>query len=206
MHDTLFRDETSKFVTQAKTGSVYENSKSVSPRPRTGKFKDDGAPNLGTDFSLAPSEMAECTGIVTRSLSTPLEDEATCYFFQNFVSDFDPSLPSSSQGFIHAYTLVLPTLYQQDSSSGVLPKIIDAIGLAGISNIKHSPELMFAAGQKYAKVLRAINASIQDSKQRSRDQTLIAIMLLGLFEVLQYLEIISTSCTDRCTDCYMFRS
>lgn len=66
----------------------------------------------------------------------------------------------------------------------MLPKVIDAIGLAGISNIKHSPELMVAAGRKYASVLRAINASIQDSREASTDQTLIAVMLLGLFEVL----------------------
>lgn len=143
--------------------------------------RDGHVPNPVIDFSVALAHKLERNTITIRSLSVPLEDEATYYFFHNFVSE-DPTSAT-------AYSQVLPDLYRQDSSFSALPKIIDAIGLAGIANVKHAPELMVAAGQKYARVLRAITASIQDAKEASTDQTLMAVMLLGLFEVWHYCKI-----------------
>lgn len=166
-------------MTKAKEERVKEGSK---PVHRVGHSRDE-VPDLVTNFSVAPAPTAELTTIALRNLPVPLEYEATCYFFHNFVCD-DPSSRYST----NAYAQMMPTLYRQDSSFGVLPKIVDAIGLAGISNVKHSPELMAAAGRKYAGVLRAINASIQDSTKATTDQTLIAVILLGLFEVLPYSE------------------
>ena len=161
---------------------TWGNSQPVSPIPCVGQVRDAGVLNPAADFSVAPIQMIERTSLATRNPSVPLEDEATYYFFHNFGSA-DPNPHNSNP-----YYYVLPTLYQQDSSFGVLPKIIDAIGLACISNRKRSPELMVAAGQKYARVLRTINASIQDSEKATTDQTLLAIMLLGLFEVSHYLK------------------
>ncbi len=180
----MFRNETSKVVTKAQAGIVLQNSKPISPIPPKELVRNDRFPNLATDFfSVAPVQMVERTMGAPRGLSVPLEDQSAYYFFHNFVSN-DPTT-------LTAYSHVLPTLYGQKSSFSTLPKIIDAIGLAGISNMKHAPELMVAAGQKYARVLRAINASIQDPKEASTDQTLIAVMLLSLFEVLRYLKMIS---------------
>ena len=180
----MFRNETSKVVTKAQAGIVLQNSKPESPIHPKELVRNDRFSNLATDFfSVAPVQMVERTIGAIRGLSVPLEDQSTYYFFHNFVSN-DPTT-------LTAYSHVLPTLYGQKSSFSTLPKIIDAIGLAGISNMKHAPELMVAAGQKYARVLRAINASIQDPKEASTDQTLIAVMLLSLFEVLRHLKMIS---------------
>ena len=175
----MFRDETIKLVAKNKANTAYENSEPVFPTPRVEQVRHSGVLKAVTDFSIAPAQMVERTTTDIQDLSVPLKDGATSYFFHHFV----PEAPGCHY-FTTAYSHVLPTLCQQGSSFGVLPKVIDAIGLAGISNMKHSPELMLAAGQKYASVLRAINASIQDSREASSDQTLIAVMLLGLFEVL----------------------
>ena len=145
--------------------------------------------------------MDENAAVTIRNLWLPLEDEATYYFFHNFASD-----DSGAKNSLNAYADVLPTLYQQKSSFGTLPKIIDAIGLASISNIKHSPELMVAAGQEYAKALRAINASIQDPRKATKDETMAAVMLLGLFEVFDYLENSFLFQFDRFADRHMFSS
>lgn len=166
-------------MTKAKGETVNEGSKPVDPVGHV----PDGVPDHDMNFSVAPVRTTERTTAPIRNLPVPLEYEATCYFFHNFVCD-DPSSRYST----NAYAQMMPTLYREDSSFGVLPKIVDAIGLAGISNVKHSPELMAAAGRKYAGVLRAINASIQDSKKATTDQTLIAVILLGLFEVLPHFE------------------
>ena len=169
-------------MTKAQAGIDWENSKPVSTLPLSKVVRDGLVPTPATDFSVAPAKMEEHTTVAIRGLSVPLEEEAIYYFFHHFVSE-DPTC-------LTAYSHVLPTLYRQNSSFSALPKIIGAIGLAGLSNMKHAPELMVAAGQNYARVLRAITASIQDSKEASTDQTLIAVILLGLFEVLHYLKMI----------------
>ena len=172
----MFRNETSKVVTKAQAVTTWSKSKPGSLINPIELIRDGDVKDYATDCSTAPAQKPECTTVAIRGLSVPQEEEATYYFFHNFVSE-DPASLS-------AYSHVLPTIYRHDSSFSALPKIIEAIGLAGISNVKQAPELMVAAGQKYARVLRAINASIQDSKEASTDQTLTAVMLLALFEVL----------------------
>lgn len=174
--DDLFRNETSKVVTKAQAVTNWEISKPVSPTPLTNLVGDSQVPNTASNFSAAPSQIGDRTTVAPRGLSVPLEDEAAYFFFYNFVSE-DPTSAT-------AYSQVLPSLYRQDSPFSALPKIIDAIGLAGIANMKHAPELMVAAGQKYARVLRSITATIQDSKEASTDQTLMAVLLLGMFEII----------------------
>lgn len=171
----MFRNETSKVVTKAQAGTTLGNCKSGSLLTPTALIRDGDVRNPATSFSAPSTQMVERATVIIRGLSVPPEDEATSYFFHNFVSENPASLT--------AYSHMLPTIYRQGSSYSALYKIIEAIGLAGISNVKQAPELMVAAGQKYARVLRAITASIQDPKEASTDQTLIAVMLLGLFEV-----------------------
>ena len=122
--------------------------------------------------------MIERAATPIRSLSGSLEDEATYHFFYNYLSN-DHSADHSR----NPYSSVLPSLHRQDSSFGVLRKIVNAIGLASISNMKRSPEVMVTARQRYAGALRAINSSIQNPSSATTDQTLIAVMLLGVFEV-----------------------
>ena len=174
----MFRNETSKVMTKAKAESARANGKLVPSMSLIGKAQDSAVPDRVTDFSVAPAQTIERAATAIRSLSVPLEDEATYYFFHNFLSGDHNSDYSRN-----AYSSVLPVLHRQDSSFGVLPKIVNAIGLATISNKKHSPEVMVAASQRYAGALRAINSSIQNSSSATTDQTLIAVMLLGVFEV-----------------------
>ena len=174
----MFRNETSKVVTKAKARSACANGKLEPSTSLIGHTRDSAVPDRVTDFSVAPAQTIERATTTIRSLSVPLEEEATNYFFHNFLLN-----GHSSDYSRHAYSSVLPILHRQGSSFGVLPKIVNAIGLASISNVKHSPEVMVAASQQYAGALRAINSSIQNSSSATTDQTLLAVMLLGVFEV-----------------------
>ena len=165
-------------MTKAKAGSARPNGKLAHSTSLTEQVRESAVSDRVTDFSVAPTQTIESAASTIRSLSVPLEDEATCYFFHNFLSN-----NQSSDNSPHAYSTVLPILYRQESSFGVLPKIVDAIGLASLSNVKRSPEVMVAASQRYAGALRAINSSIQNSSSATTDQTLVAVMLLGVFEV-----------------------
>ena len=112
------------------------------------------------------------------SLSMPLEEQASCFFFHHFVSD-DPSTPLG-------YAKFLPTIYNLESAYGNLAGIITSIGLAGLSNLKSSPETMIMARKKHTAVLRSLNSSLQDPATAATDATFLTVLLLGLFEV-QYL-------------------
>ena len=167
---------------KAQAGTRRENSKPVSLPTITDDTPDGKFEKPAAHYFTACLQVVARTTTPLRSLSVPVEDEATYYFFHNFVSQD----PASLQPYSH----VMPIVYRQSSSSNALPNIIEAIGLACVSNVKQAPQLMAAAGQKYASALRAITASIQDSKEASTDQTLITVMLLGLFEVLHTLKMI----------------
>ena len=167
---------------KAQAGTRRENSKPVSSLTIRGDSPDGKFEGPAADYFTACLQVVARETTPLRGLSVPLEDQATCYFFYNFVSQDPASLQT--------YSHVMPTVYRQNSSFNALPNIIEAIGLAGVSNVKQAPQLMAAAGMKYARALRAITASIQDPKEASTDQTLITIMLLGLFEVVSALEMV----------------
>ena len=112
------------------------------------------------------------------SLSMPLEEQASCFFFHHFVSD-DPSTPIG-------YAEFLPKIYNHESAYGNLSGIVTSVGLAGLSNLKSSPETMIMATKKHTAVLRSLNSSLQDPGTASTDATFLTVLLLGLFEV-QYL-------------------
>ena len=174
----MFRNETNKVITKAKAGSACANGKLVPSTSLIRQSRDTAIPDRVTDFSVAPAQTIERAATTIRSLSGSLEDEATYHFFYKFLPN-----DHNTDHFRNTYSSVLPSLHRQDSSFGVIPKIVNAIGLASISNMKHSPEVMVAASQQYAGALRAINSSIQSSSLATTDQTLIAVMLLGVFEV-----------------------
>lgn len=116
-----------------------------------------------------------------RQLAMSIEDQGSSFFFHHFVIAGSPS-PSS-------YSNYLPQMYNFESTSGSapnpLPGIITAIGMAGISNMQSSPAhtVVVATRQQYTSVLRALNVALQDPRTASADPTLMAVMLLGLYEV-----------------------
>lgn len=77
----------------------------------------------------------------------------------------------------------LPSLLQCPGN-GALSATVASVGMAGLANTKAAPQVMIAARKSYARALRLINTALQDPVESTRDQTLSAILLLGLFEVI----------------------
>ena len=109
-----------------------------------------------------------------RTLSDSITDRAKCFFFYNFVV--------ADQGLSKGHLDELPALVQR-WGNGALMTTITSVGLAGLSNTKHAPQVMVTARQIYARALRLTNAALRDPIESKTDQTLSAVMLLGLFEV-----------------------
>lgn len=73
--------------------------------------------------------------------------------------------------------------YNAKRTDAVIPAIIQAVGLAGISNVFHSPDLMVRAYQDYGKALTMTNKALRDPVKAIEDMTLMAVWFLGIFEV-----------------------
>jgi hypothetical protein len=131
------------------------------------------------DASIAahslPRKMSPFSDLRYRELYIPIEEQATCFFFQNYILD----------DFIGYYSYI-PNVYGTLPAGCALAEAITSLGMAGIANSKKDTRLMINASLKYTSALRTINIALRDPYEAKRDQTLVAVMLLGLFEVRHF--------------------
>ncbi|MCJ1377863.1 hypothetical protein MMC17_000959 [Xylographa soralifera] len=109
------------------------------------------------------------------ALSVPIESQAMCYFFQNYVCE--ASQPSKG------YFDYLPSIFSSNNAVG--SSLIDAVislGMVGLSNTKHASEIMIPAKERYSLALQATNSALRNEENAKADQVLITVMLLGLYE------------------------
>lgn len=151
-------------IAKARTSETY------SITGRGDDFNSSDA-TLACQLNSAPPPLQ----IYPRSLSIPLEDEGTNYFFHSFVMS-DPVISINFLSYV-------PTLYTKGAEASPLHGIIASIGMASISNIKSDPRIMFAARRKHTLVLQAINSALHDPERATLDTTFVAVLLLSLFEV-----------------------
>lgn len=101
-------------------------------------------------------------------------DCAALFFFHDYVL-LETRQPSSLFD-------MLPSIYQTSSPGSPLTDIITALGLVCLSNTKGAPEALVSARARYVAALHSINDSIRDPGAASADETLMTVILLGLYE------------------------
>lgn len=112
--------------------------------------------------------------IIPIALSPPLEEQATYFFFQNYVFT-ELATP-------YNHLACLPTICSQVSQMKALSSVIISIGAAGISNIRKDPDIMRAAQEIYSSTLQYTQDLLEDSSQIQKDQTILVVLLLALYE------------------------
>ncbi|TAQ91109.1 hypothetical protein B7494_g534 [Chlorociboria aeruginascens] len=105
-------------------------------------------------------------------LSTSAEEQATSFFFRNYVLD-----DKATKHFEY-----LLDVYSNEIIGNALSETIMALGMAGLSNFWRDPKIMVNAQCKYNSALRLISSRLRDIEEAKADQTLISVMLLGLYE------------------------
>ena len=113
--------------------------------------------------------------------STSAEDQATCFFFGNYVSGTEMLNTCGNYQY-------MSTIYANEPVGVPLRQAITAIGLAGLSNFWSAPNIMAKANSAYCSALRLVNSGLSNIEEAKSDQTLVAIILLGLYEVHLFLE------------------
>jgi hypothetical protein len=118
---------------------------------------------------------------------TSLEEEfATCFFFMNYVLD-----DQCSRGtFQH-----LTDIYRRETVSTSLADAVSSIGTAGLAHFYKDPSVMVNANKKYSSALSSVSILLRDSISAKEDQTPMAVVLLGLYEVHRLLHRVSTNLT-----------
>lgn len=165
----VFRDETKKVVRKAKAAKTQDRgSSSAMTTPNKGVNLFESS-TMAADVAVDLTTQAQ-NQIAIRNLSTSIDDQSTCFFFNHFSHS-------------NARLNFLPAVYGQLTPSSPLVKIVTSIGMAALANRVESPELVFAARQKQTSVLRAINFALQDREEARTDSTLVTVLLLGIFEV-----------------------
>lgn len=106
------------------------------------------------------------------SLLPTMEDQASCYFFTRYVPD--------------SHFFYLPGIYSRKELANPLTTCVQAVAVASFANQQSSSTLMRKAMRYYASALRDINAVIKSPTPALLDSTIVAILLLGLFEALVY--------------------
>ena len=132
-------------------------------------------PNDEPDNSNSKVKADHANPRLLRSPDIPVETQATSFFFANYVF----SDPSMRNGF-NAY---MPLVFGNSTDESPVTSVVLAIGLAGLGSTRASPAAQRASLAKYAMALNRVNNWLQDPRKAIMDETLIAIHLLGLYEV-----------------------
>jgi len=105
-----------------------------------------------------------------RSLDIPVEDKARGFFISHYVT-------GSSRAFDY-----IPPFLEPSKVDAHVYASISAVSLAHFSNKEHSPKVLHLARQKYVSALNKTNTALASPESAARDETLLSVLLLDLFE------------------------
>lgn len=110
------------------------------------------------------------------SLAPTLEERATGFFIANYVL----GISGPSRGHLD----YLSDIARREVLDEGLLCSIKAVGLAGFSHSNRAPSLMKNARYQYMKALQSTNRALRDPETAKKDNTLISIMILTIFETI----------------------
>jgi hypothetical protein len=161
----MFRDESASVVRKV-NGRHVESNRSVGNEVEASAITPPSQGSLATQQTHPEPQNA---------LSWPLKEQAASFFFANYVLSDPP--------FADTYLRWLSRLYWRESGSQILHAVVEAVGMAGMSNVNHAPHLLKEARYQYGRALTITNKALRDPLEATTDSTIVAILFLGLFEV-----------------------
>jgi hypothetical protein len=118
---------------------------------------------------------------MTTTLGPSYAELGAQFFFAHHLTD-EPPLSS-------LYVSWLQRAYRSEAGADeAVQGVVEAIGLAGILNTRYAPGVVIKARECYGRALRATNKALSDPVRAKSDLTLLAVLMLGHFEV----------CADNC--------
>ncbi|OQV01279.1 hypothetical protein CLAIMM_06663 isoform 2 [Cladophialophora immunda] len=119
----------------------------------------------------------ESSMTITYPLSQSSNELGANFFF----AKYSPNDGTSFSDY-HAW---LVKSYLEQRPNNVLGKVIEAVGMAGLSNVFHAPHVKSQARAQYSAALISMQQALNDPAQAVSDSTFMALMLFAFFEVRQ---------------------
>ncbi|KAH7069490.1 hypothetical protein FB567DRAFT_456611 [Paraphoma chrysanthemicola] len=111
---------------------------------------------------------------MTREIVPSIQDHAVGFFIGNYVAQ--PQIIPRGQ-----FEWIVELLAQPDTEE-VLQNSVYAASLAGFANASKSPTIMQQAQKTYGAALRMTNEALRSKETAIKDTTLIAVIMLGMYE------------------------
>ena len=141
----------------------------------------------GFSFGVSAAGLAvlrrQGSGHIQHALTTPICEQALCYFAQafKFVSRGHP-MGSVSYG-------SLVNVLDSHPNSRCLQASISAASLAALSTRRNSRSLHLQAQEYYSVALRSVNSAIQDPTNVHSDDTIAAVLCMAFYESLTSMDL-----------------
>jgi hypothetical protein len=167
----LFRDESERTIQKARqieqsNSVLIQETVTTCSRPPQISAPTSESKSLTSSFGPVS---------ISYPLSQPINELGANFFFTKYTFNEPP--------FSSDYHDWLAQSYFEDGPNHVLRAAIEAVGMAGISNVSHAPHVASKSKEQYCKALAAMKQVSNDPVQAIADTTLMAVILLGLFEV-----------------------
>lgn len=150
----------------------FANSSTIFSHSRNSSISSVASRSHGYTTDVAHRHHSFAAGHMT----TPLSQQASCYFLANFVL-----VPEA--GTMRGYLDFILPLLKQRTPPQSLVLAFSAVTLAALGTRPNSKALLPTADLWYLKALKEINLALQNPKTASTDSTLAAVMLMASFEV-----------------------
>lgn len=174
--EIVFRDETKRIIGQVSRQQGWRSDANEECCFRS-RAPSTSASSLAS-ASISRSIVGNRTslhGIPSRPLSQCVQDLAVNFFFTTYTYSDPP--------FFRDYRDWLSRCYH-DHVNDVLRAALEAVGLAGLSNVSAGAEVIARQSRKrYCRALICMKDALNDPVRTVADTTLMAVMLLILFEV-----------------------
>lgn len=130
---------------------------------------------MNSVFPPSSPAQSSAVGLLPLGLGTSAEEQATCFFFRNYVL--------GDIKFINGDFQFLPEVYLNQEVGTALSQSVTSLGMAGLAHFWGASSIMSQAQAKYNAALRLVSSLLRNIEDAKSDQTLMAVILLGLYEV-----------------------
>lgn len=166
----MFRDESHRIINNAQRLNGVRIPADFEVLAQTYPTSTKGPSSADASASLTP------TGSPHLRLDQPVEEVGANFFFAKYCFDLPP--------FFRGYTTWISQNYF--GGNPVLKPIIEAVGMAGLSNTTNSPSIMSLAKERYQQSIVRVQEAIQDPVERVTHETFLAVLLLAFFETVSF--------------------
>jgi hypothetical protein len=175
LSEALFRDQSEKVARKAhhveQAQPIFRSKNPVHTFPKVQKCSK-------SRFDLNATPPSEYSPNISHSLSQTISELGANFFFAKYTFKEHP--------YSSDYHDWLTRSYLDEGPKDVLRAALEAVGMAGIANVYHTPSVASKSKQRYCEALIAMQQALNDPVQAIADTTFLAVILLGLFEVLQF--------------------